>query len=409
MLTPKKPGLSHVFFLLSLCSLLLLAPGGLPAAETPPPASAKPAKAKSATPGLEAAQAISTITGVAISPLLGVSAVGAYRYYNTPPEHRAALPWFAQTWFFVPALLLVALVFVKDTFGAALPTAVKKPFDVAETIENKISGLVAAGAFVPFIAIIFHDLGLDGACLNDAGMAMASLTPLLNILTVPAAVAAFAVVWLVSHVMHVLILISPFTSVDTALKGFRLFLLSTVTFTSFANPYVGAAWSLVLILICWLLSGWAFRLFVFGTVFTWDLGTMRKLRFKPVAEEGWGFTSRKLGGAPIRTYGRFSRGTEGELILTYRPWLVLPARTLSFEKGRYAVGRGLFYSEIISLNDETTVLTLPPRFRDHEEEVTSLFQLAGVHEIGVVKGLKTLWHQIKGLFGAETKLADRSA
>ena len=107
------------------------------------------------TPGLEAAQAISTITGVAISPLLGVGAVGVMKYFKTPPDKRAKLPWYAQPWFWGPALLLVALAFVKDTFGTALPTAAKKPFDVAEAIENKISGLVAAGAFVPLIAMIF--------------------------------------------------------------------------------------------------------------------------------------------------------------------------------------------------------------------------------------------------------------
>src|SRR5262245_25015960 len=123
------------------------------------------------TPGLAAAEAISTITGVAISPLLGVSGVGAYKWCKTPPEKRAKLAWYAQPWFWVPALLLVALAFVKDTFGAALPTAVKKPFDVAEAIENKISGLVAAGAFVPLIAAIFTSVGGDDSALyGDAGL-----------------------------------------------------------------------------------------------------------------------------------------------------------------------------------------------------------------------------------------------
>src|SRR6185369_14670248 len=97
------------------------------------------AAGKSDTPGLAAAQAISTITGVAISPLLGVSGVGAYKWFKAPPEKRAGLAWYAQPWFWVPALLLVLLALIKDTFGTALPTAVKKPFDVAELIENKIS------------------------------------------------------------------------------------------------------------------------------------------------------------------------------------------------------------------------------------------------------------------------------
>jgi hypothetical protein len=47
-------------------------------------------------------------------------------------------------------LLIVGAVAVKDGAGAALPPGWKKPLDVAETLENKLSGLVAAGAVIPF-------------------------------------------------------------------------------------------------------------------------------------------------------------------------------------------------------------------------------------------------------------------
>lgn len=359
------------------------------------------------TPGIAAAEAISTITGVAISPLLGVSGVGAYKWYKTPPEKRAKLPWFAQPWFWGPALLLVALALVKDTFGTALPTAVKKPFDVVEAIENKISGLVAAGAFVPLIAIIFKSAGDDGAWLQDTGLAVVDMTPWLNILTVPLAVVAFLVVFLVSHVINVFILISPFTVVDTALKGMRTALLSTVALTAFVNPYVGAVWSLCIIAVCFFLSGWAFRLFVFGTIFTWDLGTFRKTRFKVEPEANWVFTARALGQTPIRTYGKLTRGLEGELVLTYRPWLVLPRRTLVFPAGQYAVGRGLFYSEIITFRGEedAAILTLAPCYRSHEGTLASLYMLGGVHDTGMVKGMKTLWNWLKELFGFRPEAA----
>jgi len=63
---------------------------------------------KAQVPGTELAHAISEITGVAISPLLGVSAVGVWKYYHAPPQQRGRLPWFAQPWFWVPALVLVA-------------------------------------------------------------------------------------------------------------------------------------------------------------------------------------------------------------------------------------------------------------------------------------------------------------
>jgi hypothetical protein len=383
------------------CPALLLCVALFGAAAQAADSGSKPSSGKSA-PGLEAAQAISTITGVAISPLLGVSGVGVVKYFKTAPDKRAKLPWYAQPWFWGPALLLVALVFVKDTFGTALPTVVKKPFDIAEVIENKISGLVAAGAFVPLIAMIFTSAGGDDSALyGDAGLAMVNLTPLLNVLTVPAAIAAFVVVWMVSHVINVLIIISPFTTVDAALKTLRVAALGSVAGTAFVNPYMGAAWSLLIILVCFLLAGWSFRLMVFGSVFTWDLVTFRKTRSKVDPESNWMFTAREVNKTPIRTYGRLSRGPQGELVLSYRPWLFLPRRMLTLPSGKYAVGCGLFYSEIIELDGDSLppVMTLPPRFRSHEEELSSIYLLAGVQDIGVVKGFKAFWNWLKELFG----------
>lgn len=379
---------------LVLCFALLCG-GVASAAETTKPSN----NSTKSTPGLEAAQAISTITGVAISPLLGVSGVGAWKYFKTAPENRAKLAWYAQPWFWVPALLLVAVAFVKDTFGTALPTAVKKPFDVAEAMENKISGLVAAGAFVPLIAAIFGTFGGDESMLyGDAGLAIVNVSALFNVLTIPFAIAAFVVVWMVSHVINVLIIISPFTTVDAALKSFRAFILSTVAGTAFIDPYVGAIWSLLIVVTCWFLSGWAFRMMTFGTVFTWDLISFRSGRFKVDPAENWAFTGREIDKTPIRTYGKLTRGSNGELTLTYRPWLVLPKRTVRLPVGQYAVGKGLIYSEIVKLDGEEThtTITLPPRFRSHEEELSSVYMLGGVQEIGVVKGLKAVWNWMTG-------------
>jgi hypothetical protein len=120
------------------------------------------------------------------------------------------------------------------------------------------------------------------------------------------------------------------------------------------------------------------------------------------------FTAREMNKTPIRTYGRLSRGPQGELILSYRPWLILPRRTLTLPPGKYAVGRGLFYSEIIECDDNSAppVMTLPPRFRSHEEELSSIYALAGVQDVGVVKGFKAFWNWLKESFGFRAEVAD---
>lgn len=370
----------------------------------PPPATAKP------PPGYEAAQTISMITGVAISPLLGVGAVGCYEYFKTmsqPKEERRPLHWYAQPWFWLPALLIVGLVMFKDVAGTAAPTVLKKPMDVAEAVENKVSGLIAAGAFVPLVTQFVPDAAANSAQLGALGFAALDLSSVLNTLMVPFAIAAFVIVWLASHAINILILISPFTTVDMALKSFRVFLLSLVTATHFINPYFGALFSLALIVVAYFIAGWSFRLLVMGNVFIWDYLTFRRLRFTPKANGNAMFTGCKIGQAPIRTYGRLFMDDQGALRFEYRPWLFLPKKTLPLPPGQYAVGRGLFYPEILKIEaqeEPRTLFILPPHYRTHEEEVRRVYQFGPVQDVGLLKGFKAVWNWLKGLFGFKSKL-----
>jgi hypothetical protein len=345
-------------------------------------------------------ETISLVTGVAISPLLGVGGVGAWQFFSAKtPEEKAALPWFANPLFWLPALLLVGVCFLKDAAGTTvLPTALKKPLDVAETVEHKVSGLVATGAFVPLVATIFQSLPSNtGASLTDLGFATFDLNWLYNALMVPVAMAAFFIVFLASNAINILILISPFSTVDAALKAFRTAILASVVGTSFINPWVGAAWAIIIILISYLIAGWSFRLSHFGLVFIWDFFTGRKHRFHPDAKENKLFLARKINKVPSRTYGKLSLNEKGELVLKYRPWLILPQRSLVLPPGTYETGRGIFYSEIVRVDggDSTTsVILLPPRYLGHEEQVAKIYNLAGTRDVG----LRAAWAWFKSLF-----------
>ena len=363
---------------------------------SPKPADPNPASKK-------LCETVSLITGVAISPMLGVGAVGAYQWWDAPKEKRAELPWFANPLFWIPALLLVGACFLKDTAGIALPVVLKKPFDVAETIEHKISGLVATGAFVPIAASIFHAPAQPGAALAEAGLAAIDLHWLYNALMVPVAMAAFVIVFLASNAINILILLSPFTTVDAALKGFRTTILASVVGTSFVNPWMGAAWALVVILFSWLIAGWSFRLSHFGMSFVWDFVTGRKNRFRPDAKENKMFLGRQTEKVPTRTYGKLSRNEMGELVFHYRPWLLLAQRRLVLPAGNYEAGRGVFYSEILRVEGDSakTVMLLPPRYRGQEEEIAKIYHFTGVREVG----LRAAWAWLKSLFGGRTAAA----
>ncbi len=78
-------------------------------------------------------KALTTVTSTAISPLLGVSVMGAWQYYKTPGPQRAQLPFFQRPYFWAPIMVLLVLIFIKDTFGGFAPL-IKKPLDAIEVL-----------------------------------------------------------------------------------------------------------------------------------------------------------------------------------------------------------------------------------------------------------------------------------
>jgi hypothetical protein len=395
--------------ILVLCGALMLA--------VPAQAAAK----KEKPPGLELATMASQVTGIAISPLLGVGGVGAYQWLTADtPEAKARLPWFAQVSFWLPALLLVGVCAFKDTIAAMAPPGWKKPLDVAETLENKISGLVAAGAVIPSLVAVASKMVMDSSALEPAPVlvtggfgllpvAAIDMSWLLTILMVPLSIAVFAVVWVLGHAVNVLILLSPWGAVDTALKGFRTGILSLVAGTAFIDPVVGATISVVIILIAYLTAGWAFRLMVFGSVFSWDFFTLRRGRFQLLADGNKLFTGREIAETPPRTYGRLYQEPDGKLIFRFRPWLVLRERAIEVPREGLVVGKGVFYSEVLGFDAKadknTTLLLLPPRYVGHEEMFARTYHIPGTCDIG----LRRAWSWLREALGFGAKRSPAAA
>jgi hypothetical protein len=368
-----------------------------------------PQKTGDKSPAAPIASAISTVTGIAISPLLGTAAYGAYKYFTAKDDAaRAALPWFAKMSFWLPALLLVAACAAKDSFGTMVPPGLKKPLDVLETIENKFSGLVAAGAVIPFAIDAMRGMLFDGSAptagapfLAHSGLAAIQFAAvdaswLLNLLTVPFGVAIFLLVWIGSHAINVLILLSPWGAIDAALKVARTALLGLITITATMNPMVSAVLSLVVIIVAYFVAGWAFRLTVFGSIFCWEFVTRRRSRFQPAADENRMFAGAHLPGVPVRSYGRLLKREGGRLEFVYRPWLFLAPRTaeVPLESRALAVGTGAIFSDIVDEEDQT-VFSLPPRYHGHEEELATVYSISAVRPIGLHKA----WSQLREMLG----------
>jgi hypothetical protein len=381
--------------------------------------SVKPLKAAgNSAPGVALAATLTQVTGLAISPLLGISAVGAYTWFKAPEEKRASLPWYAQPRYWIIGLLLVAACACKDSLGAVLPPGWKKPLDVAETVENKVSGLVAVGAVIPFsMDSLVKMLGHGGGAANLGLPSVASGLAMIQVGTIdfswvgavalmPLAAAVFVIVWITSHAINVLILLSPWGAVDAALKSVRIGVLSLLTLTASINPVVGAVLSGVIIIVAWLCAGWAFRLTVYGTVFCWDFFTIRRARFRPAANDNWMFSARKLAGVPQRTCGRLHRGADSRLVFNFRPWLFLRPRTVEVPATGLAVGRGALYSTIVAREQagEATLFLLPPRYQGHAEDLAHAYNIPDVINVG----LRRAWAWLKEMLGVGPKQPARA-
>ncbi len=159
------------------------------------------------------------------------------------------------------------------------------------------------------------------------------------------------------------------------------------------NPWISAALSVVIIVIAYFVSGWAFRLFIYGSIFSWDFFTLRRSRYAVKPDENKVFAGGNLPEVPVRTYGRL-RQTDSAVVFTYKPWMVLPERSVTITDPTLFVGKGLFFSTVITSKDATYFI-LPPRYRGHEDELVKAYGWYGVQPAG----LRKAWSVLRELFG----------
>ncbi|WNG16119.1 hypothetical protein F0U63_16715 [Cystobacter fuscus] len=352
-----------------------------------------------------------------MSPLLGMSILGATTYFQTPAQRRSILPWQLQPWTWGFAMLLVLCVALKDSLLGLVPF-LKKPLDAAELVENKVSGAmalplvsksVATALALPLAAVMEEATRLAFPTAHAAGstnlvgneLAAAAVYGLA--LTLSAG--AFVVVWLTSHAVNVLVLLSPFAMLGAVLKLVRLLLLGFPMLCAAISPVLGLLVCAVYIFLAWRLAGWSFRLMVFGWVFSMDLLLLRWRRQQVDDASVLAFVAESLEGVPVRTCGVLSRSGTGGVNFTFRPWLVLPSRTVQLAESalNLEVGRGLLGPVMVQVDGSTrqvrSLVRLPPRYRTLEAKVAGAFGALPVRELSAARGLAAAWRFLQEQFG----------
>lgn len=360
--------------------------------------------------------ALSSTTGLAISPLLGMGVLGLWQYAKAPAGMRGELPWFAHPVAWGACFLLFFLRTVKDTAGIVVPEMLKKPLTVMEVMENQLSAAVVAlavlpvsvtaavtGAAVPSSAGAFSG-GAAGLC----AVVPVSGWPLLVALMIPVLL-IFAMVSTVSHAVKCLLLLSPSSLVTAGIKFAKGGFLALFAVTAYLVPWVGLVLSVVIILICARLFGWAFRWNVYGTLFAWDFFSGRSDRPLGEGEPLRGFFFGGGSEVPARTYGEIHREGE-ELKFRYRPWLVFPERTHRLVLAGKWLGlrKGLLFPSVTSrpagtVEPPRTMFEMRLRYRGHEDEVAARLGAGERLPSRVIQGARNalawLWEQVRGELG----------
>jgi len=363
------------------------------------------------TGGEKVSTALATITSTAISPLVGVCVIGMWQYYHTPEENRDQLSLIQKPKFWIPIMVLLILIFIKDTVGGFAPL-IKKPLDAIEVLFVNHAALVLV-VFPVVLNQVARVMGLPSlrglfsyllsepivyaatAQTSSAHHALSVATAALY--TVAGLVITF-VVWLAGHSFDVLAMISPFPFLDFWLKVIRNTVFAVLAITALVSPHLAVVLCLCVIVLSFLIFGWALRTAVFGAVFAAEL--LEVLVFhaqsKPRPGEGVPAFSTRVRKVPRRTYGRLYVGADGTLLFRYRRLLVGPEKKVEVGKASsFEVGQGVFFPSVIepieSAGKHRVVFRLLPTHRGAEESVRASLELAKVRDTRFTKGIRAFW------------------
>ena len=314
--------------------------------------------------GPELAETLTITTGIAITPLAGTSAVGAWQYLTTPENRRASLPWFSSPWFWVPGLALFCLLRFKDL----LPKSIKLPFEAMELLEHKASAvLVGLPAILPMAytsvsppeaigPLAVRTAGLAGV-LGGVGIALVAAT-------------VFVAVFVVSQAVNVVILLSPSSTLDNVLNLFKGSVVLVIVLATATHPLLGLLVSLVVFLVSLFLFSVAWRMTLLGTVLAWDVLTFRHRRKTPDPSRLLVFVGRPVRGTKRLALGWLELGDE--LTFHGRARFGLARRSVKLAREGVLVEEGLLIPTISAkTTDGTCSFWLAPRYRGHEPAISA--------------------------------------
>lgn len=343
------------------------------------------------------AESISTTTGVAISPLVVMGALGAYKYCTTDEGSRGGLEWFCHPAVWGLALGIGGLLLLKSTGKVIIPAPFVAPVDAldhfARHTAKPIAGICTA------VPASMKAVAAFGA-LNQTqeGVMYASALPLDGIPGWGIATAItsfiFAVVWMSFNAVDTLVMLCPFGPVELISKLLKGFILVLIVAFAALSPVLALILCAVIILIATKVAGWAYRLTIFGFVLMYDLLMPGSARKRIDLSAPHAFVKCKAKKIPARTYGRITNEPEG-LVFRYRPVFFAPTRKVVLPSTERYIVKGILMS---GMNDSVKTkqfckASFPPRYKKQEEAIAANLRITDIRDCSLIRGWKgfKLW------------------
>ena len=334
---------------------------------------------------------ITQITGLAINPLLVLIVIGVHDYCC--PTAGKTLPLYANPWIWGSLCALFATIFGLRLLTPLFPGTGKilKGFIL---VEQKIMGLLAAGLFMPTIASTLENAGFSSN--NHDQVAAAGFFGTTGY--VVAGLLIYSVVWVVSHVIDSLVLLSPFALIDATLLTIRATFLAILAGAYYLSPLFSAGLCCILIVICFFIAGWCIRINLLASTFAFDLLTLRCLWVRPNQWPLRIFITGKSGLAPTRTRGLLERDPDG-LRVRWRRFYWPIKRSTVLHRGSAKLVRGVVWSELHAESSPKVLVTLilPPRYFNHDQWITEHLEIPAENGTirrgvaGVVDFFRNIW------------------
>lgn len=353
------------------------------------------------------ANEISKATGLAISPILGISVLGAYTYYTTPAEQRSEVPWHAKPPFWGPLLVVLLGIILKDSSKIALPKIIIMPLDAIETLLEKnvsaILGLLVVlssvtGKGIEQLQLAGHDISfslVSSAYATDAvNSAATTSTGLfeLGFLYILVTV-VFGLVWVVSQSFNFLIFLCPSSWLDLVLTTFKNSIIAMLLGAYLIHPFLGLMVALIIILISLFLFARSYRLVIFGTIFSSDILLKKSKKHEIESSPIKAFAGSVLTEVPPLSYGYLS-SQNSLLVFHYRPWLFMPLQSITtpYNCALCDAGIGTLSPVIVTtgkkFNTDLTLFRLRPLYSSHEKRVAELLGLKGIRDVAFGKTIR---------------------